>query len=124
MGHSTYKMIMQTPAMQQAFSRIEKVLVSKNAIPEADCKIVSSPKEAVGYLKDKDFKTAILAGGLQTYNSFLSEGLVTDLYFSIVPVIISDGGIIAPQSETLLSFKLAGQSMLAEDIIQLHYTKE
>ncbi len=123
MGHNTYRMIRQVPAMKALYSGIEVVVLSRKAPESPEYKVVATPEEAVAYLESKGLETAVVAGGLQAYNSFLDSGLVTDLYFSTVPVIIGDGGVLRTREENVLSFKLAGQHLLTPEVIQLHYSK-
>ncbi|MCC8134908.1 MAG: dihydrofolate reductase [Tannerellaceae bacterium] len=123
-GHRTYQMIMQTPAIKEAFTGLDIVVLSEKEGENSDYTVVSSPEQAVNYLKTQGHRTIILAGGLQTYNSFLDKELVTDMYLSIVPVIIGNGGILKTTGNTILNFKLAKYQILVENIIRLHYSKE
>ncbi len=122
-GHATYNMIMQAPEMKQAFAGIEKVVLTHKAAETPDYKAVSSPGEAVRYLKGKGYHSLILAGGKETYNAFLNEDLVTDMYLSIVPVIVGNGGILATEGSKTVEFRLSGQQTVAEGILQLHFSR-
>jgi dihydrofolate reductase len=122
-GQVTYNVVMSAPAMQQALAGIEIVVLSNQNRENTGCTTVSSPEKAIEYLKGKGCENIIVAGGAQTYNSFLNAGLVTDMYLSIVPVIIGNGGILTLKGDTVLNFKLAEQKMIVDGIIQLHFTK-
>ncbi|MCC8087954.1 MAG: dihydrofolate reductase [Rikenellaceae bacterium] len=123
MGRSTYDMIMSVPGMKEAYTGIEVVMLSENHEHNPNSKVVASPEQAIDYLENKGYESVVIAGGLHTYNSFLQKDMVTDMFLSVIPVVIGNGGILGTDGDTVINFKFAGQKLLTENIIQLHFRK-
>ncbi len=80
----------------------------------------ATPAGILTDLEIRGFKEVIIAGGAGVYSLFLKEGLVTDLYLTVEPIIFGAGiplidGIDSKRLELVESKKLGEQSVL------LHY---
>jgi dihydrofolate reductase len=106
-----------------AFADIDIVVVSKSAKEIPGTTVVGSPQEALNYLQEKGYQTALLSGGADLHNAFLGEGLVDEAIFNVVPVLegkglnlLLDKGQYQHKDVQLLDFKSLGGG-----VIQLHY---
>lgn len=124
MGRATYEMIMGNPEMKAGFAGIGIIVLSTRKEEADGVATASSPQEALEYLSGKGYGATVIAGGLKTYNSFLESGLVDEIFLSVIPVIINDGGILRNGSGMVSAYKPAGQKLLTPDIVQLHYAKK
>jgi len=121
-GKKTYDFFQQIPtASQDAFSGIEIVLLSASPLIVDKHQVVSSPEEAIKYLAAKGFGEVAVGGGTQTYNSFIENELVTDIYFNISPLVTGGGGVLVDDIDLTTKFKLADHTV-HDDFIQLHLT--
>ena len=122
-GKSTFNEMQQFPGgVAQIFPGVEVVILSGSKDTPEGYKVAATPAEAVEYLKEKGFGNIMVGGGTQTYNVFLEMGLVTDIYFDYIPIIIGDGGIMGT-GDLFLKFKLVEHKLLTDDIAQIHLTK-
>ncbi len=117
LGRATYEM--SVPIIRQSFPMLDVVVLTSQKIEGVHA--VATAREAVAYLEAKGYETATVVGGTMTYNAFLSEGLADDIYMNLIPLFISDGGIIGPASG-IVQYQLA-ECDTNGDIIQLHYTR-
>ncbi len=79
-----------------------------------------APKELIDRLKQEGHDAVVVAGGSSVYSQFLRDGLVTDLYLTVEPVLFGDGvpfasGVSRTQFVFVESRPLGPQSIL------LHY---
>jgi dihydrofolate reductase len=109
--------------IQQIFPGIEVVVISRSSNEANDCKVVRSPEEAVNYLREKGFEEIVVGGGVQIYNIFLNRGMLTDIYFNYVPVIVGDGGTLGTANDLLTYFEPMDHKLLDEGIVQVHLRK-
>jgi dihydrofolate reductase len=103
--------------------KIDMVLVSQTIEEIPGVKVVSSPKEALTYLQAKGYTTTLLAGGAALHNTFLSQGLVDELIFNVVPALEGKGlNLLLDQDRyQYQEVKLLGFQSLGNNIVQLHY---
>lgn len=106
------------------FTDIDIVVVSKTVKEIPGIKIVESPQEALNYLHEKGYETALLAGGADLHNAFIGQGLIDELIFNVAPVIEGKGLNLLLDTEhyqykdvELLDFKSLGSG-----VVQLHYS--
>ncbi|MFC7523150.1 dihydrofolate reductase family protein [Parapedobacter sp. GCM10030251] len=122
-GKKTYETFQQIPSDQkEAFSGIEIVLLSTEPFATDNPKVVNSPEAAIKYLSEKGFEEIAVGGGTKTYNSFIENDLVTDIYFNISPLVTGGGGVLANNADLNTKFRLASHTV-NEEFIQLHLTK-
>jgi riboflavin biosynthesis pyrimidine reductase len=67
------------------------VVLSKSVKEIPGAKVVESPQEALNYLQEKGYKTALLSGGAELHNAFLSQGFVDEIIFNVAPVLEGKG---------------------------------
>ena len=109
--------------IQQLFPGIEVVLLSRSNSEAYGCKVVHSPEEAVNHLQEKGFEEIVVGGGVQVYNIFLNRGMLTDIYFNYVPVIVGEGGTLGTATDLLTRFEMMEHKLLNEGIVQIHLRK-
>jgi dihydrofolate reductase len=105
------------------FADIDIVVVSSSIKEIPGIKLVGSPQEALNYLQEKGYPTALIAGGTDMHNAFLGHGLVDELIFNVAPVLEGKGFNILLDKDhyqykdvQLLDFKSLGGGA-----VQLHY---
>jgi dihydrofolate reductase len=99
---------------------IETIVLSHSPLKNDGASVVASPTEALDLLEKKGFDTALVGGGAQLVKSFLSQGLVDELYINIYPL-ISKGSTLALSENFQASLELIGVDKLSADIVQVHY---
>jgi len=76
---------------------VETVVVSSresSALPKTGFKNVTfadSPSKALEILSKKGFSSVLVGGGSRLADSFLDSGLIDDIYFDIMPIILRNG---------------------------------
>ncbi|HEY5826197.1 MAG TPA: dihydrofolate reductase [Cyclobacteriaceae bacterium] len=124
-GRKTFEIIQQFPGgIKQIFQGTEIVLLSNADEPGRELKVMDTPEKAIRYLAGKGFTETVIGGGTQTYNAFLNQGLITEMYLNIIPVITGNGGIIGTNDELFTAFKLSEYKALSDSIVQLHLSKQ
>ncbi|TAL49971.1 dihydrofolate reductase [Patescibacteria group bacterium] len=78
------------------------------------------PRELLDDLTAQGVTTVALAGGSSIYSQFLQEGLVTDLYLTIEPVLFGNGVPLASGFERT-DMRLVESIPLNDQAILLHY---
>ena len=109
--------------VQQIFPGAEVVVMSTTAHSASSYNVVHSPEEAVNYLQGKGFEEIVIGGGTQIYNVFLNRGIVTDIYFNYVPVIVGDGGVLGTAADLLANYDLVQHKLLDGNIVQIQLRK-
>ncbi|MDA4111666.1 MAG: dihydrofolate reductase family protein [Thaumarchaeota archaeon] len=99
---------------------IEMVVLSRSPLKYEGVNVAASPSEALSLLEKKGFETALVGGGAQIVSTFLSQGLVDELYINIYPL-IGKGSTFATSENFQASLELIGVDKLSSDIVQLHY---
>lgn len=105
------------------FAGLDIVVISQSVKEIPGVKVVGSPQEAIKSLQEQGYETALLAGGADLHNAFLSHGLVDELIFNVVPVLegkglnlLLDKGHYQYKDVQLLDFRSLGSG-----VVQLHY---
>lgn len=123
LGRKTFEIFEQFPGgVKGMFAGAEIVLLSSGNI-ETDLKVAKSPEEVIEYLSEKGFSEVAVGGGVETDNAFFDKDLVTDIYFNINPIFVGDGGILGNNVEVVTKYLLAEQSVIADNIMQIHLVK-
>ncbi|MFB6456837.1 dihydrofolate reductase family protein [Chitinophaga sp. Hz27] len=124
LGKKTFEMLQQVIGnVKAAFPGIELLLIAGSSIPDTGVHVVGSHEEAISYLTAKGYQEIAVGGGTITYNAFLDNDLVTDIYFNIHPVIVGNGGVLGADNELATRFKLVSSKEIGDNIVQLHYDK-
>lgn len=123
LGRRTYELILQNPDVKQFFDGVDIVILSGTNEAIEGYKVVETPEQAIKYLATKGHSEIIIGGGIATYNTFLQQDLVAELYMNIIPVITGNGGVIGTKDDLLLNFKLTDHKLLTNNVLQLHLSK-
>lgn len=119
-GRRTFD-LMRDRIAQESFSDIEVVIVSRRSLQAEGVSVATSPHEALQHLGRKGFDTALVGGGAQLDSSFLSQGLVDEIYLNVEPAIMSKGLRLVTREDFEASLALLDTTELSDSTIQLHY---
>jgi dihydrofolate reductase len=81
-----------------------------------------SPEEVIAELEKRGFKEALIAGGGALNGSFLTDGLVDEMYLTVEPLLLSSGVHLFEHADFRRDLELIGTEKLSENEIQLHYS--
>ena len=102
-----------------------RVIVMTRSPHESDMEGVEftseDPKTLVDRLQTEGHDKIAVAGGSMIYSLFLREGLVTDLYLTIEPVLFGSGVPLASDLDRI-DLKLVETSLLGEQSVLLHFS--
>lgn len=73
-----------------------------------------NPKDLIKRLENKGFQTGYLVGGAHTNTQFFKQGLVTELWQTVEPVILGEGNGIIGDEVTEISLELIESKKLNE----------
>lgn len=80
-----------------------------------------SPVEILKDLETRGYQRVVIGGGAQIYTRFLKEGLVTDIYATVEPILFGEGvSFLNEKLMTRLQFEES--RMLNDHAIMVHYT--
>ncbi len=79
-----------------------------------------SPKELLFRLSQEKCERVVVAGGSSIYTQFLKDGLITDLYLTIEPVLFGQGVPLATDFDRI-NMRLVEAKTLGEAAVLLHY---
>lgn len=104
---------------------VEIVVVSNSTLPATErLTVVKSPHQAIEHLEGRGSSEILVGGGAQLYSSFLSLGIVDEIYLNVSPTVQSKGLPVKADGEFYFGFRLAQVTKLTEDIVQLHYKRD
>lgn len=121
-GRRTYE-IMQDDGDINYFNDLPMVVVSrrKNIKLVSPAHVVArSPRQAISYLQNQDFKTALVAGGASLNASFTASNLANELYLDLQPKILGNGVPLFRGETFEKKLKLLGVKKTGNGIV-LHY---
>lgn len=125
LGRLTYEYITSHKKYRFPFSGTTAFVMTsrgiKNRWPGRVIPIQNSPREAIRLLKRKGFKTLFLAGGAKLLSSFMAEGLVDEIYLTVVPIAIGNGIRLFHEAEFEKRLKLLGIKKFSSGTFRLHY---
>ena len=78
------------------------------------------PVELLQHLASEGVETVVVAGGGAVYSRFLQEGLVTDLYLTIEPVLFGDG-VSFVSDINRITMRLEEVIQLNDQSVLIHY---
>ncbi|MGO9412513.1 MAG: dihydrofolate reductase family protein [Spirochaetia bacterium] len=119
-GRRTYE-LMTRQASEGGAAEIETVVVSHSSFEGKAVEAVSTPQEALRYLAQKGFETALVGGGAQLDSSFLSEGLVDVIVLNVEPFATARGTFLGVARGFDADLHLVGTAKLSDDIVQIKY---
>lgn len=80
-----------------------------------------SPAELIKELEGRGFSEVAICGGSTIYRQFLTSGVVTDIYLTVVPKLFGQGlSLFDAEVDTNLS--LESSELLEDGAVLLHYT--
>lgn len=105
------------------FAGLDIVVISKRIQEIPGATVARSPREALDYLQQKGHQTALVSGGADIHNSFLSEGLVDEVIFNVAPVFEGKGLNLLTDSERyqFRPVELVDCKPLGGGVVQLRY---
>ncbi len=80
-----------------------------------------SAEEVLEELARRGFSEALIAGGGALNGSFLTDGLVDEIYLTVEPILLSSGIHLFENADFRRELALIGTEKIADDEIQLHY---
>jgi dihydrofolate reductase len=121
-GRKTFEGMLASGGVQDLID-LDIVVVSSSNKKIPGVTIASSPQKALQLLKEKGYHTALLSGGADLHNSFLTKNLVDEIILNIAPVLEGKGLnlVINKTNYTFKPIQLLKVKSLGNDIINLHY---
>jgi dihydrofolate reductase len=106
------------------FADIDIVVISKSVTAIPGVKVVRSPEEALNYLEARGHQSALVSGGADIHNSFLSQGLVNEVIFNVAPVLEGKGLnlLIDEDNYCFKHVQLLDCKPLGSGVVQLRYS--
>lgn len=80
-----------------------------------------SPAEILKLAQDRGHSEIVVAGGGETYGTFLKSGLIDEIFIDVEPYIFGQGIRFFPESDFELNLKLLETKNLSDQTVQLHY---
>jgi dihydrofolate reductase len=121
-GRHTYD-LMKTKLNQRAFPGVELIVVSKSHSKFEGATVAASPLEALSYLEQKGFSTALVGGGAKLDSCFLDQGLIDEIYLNIEPFLAKSSTFVTNENLER-NLKLVSTTKLGDNILQLQYKVE
>lgn len=109
-----------SPEAKALFQGIEMLVLSKGPAV-AGYTFVSSPAEAMAYMEAKGASELAIGGGVGTFNAFIDQELVTDLYLNINPILLGNEGVLGTNPALHTTFNLK-ETRTQHGFVQLHLT--
>ena len=122
-GRRAYE-IMRKNGDFKNLQNIKVVVVTKNSSTQLEStlhSVAKSPKSAVTLLAKQGFEKILVAGGGMLNGSFISEGLIDEIFIDIEPVAFGKGIKLFGENNFEAKLKLLGTKQLSPNEIQLHY---
>jgi dihydrofolate reductase len=119
-GSRTYD-LMRGLASRPGFPNIKLVVVSHSR-SESGVATATSPERALRFLESEGFDAGLVGGGAQLDGSFLSQGLVDEMYVNIEPSVVK-GNPFALSEGFEAELCLIGVTRLSDGVVQLHYNR-
>jgi riboflavin biosynthesis pyrimidine reductase len=104
-----------------SLAEVAYVVVTTDPAPREGAHVAATPEAALAYLAGRGFSTALVGGGAATDASFLSRGLIDELYLNVEPVLTGPGLTIPARAGATTPLTLVGTARLSPDIVQLRY---
>jgi len=80
-----------------------------------------SPEEILEDLAARGFEEALLVGGGELNGSFITDGLVDEVYLTLEPLLLGEGVKLFGNSGFRRELELLDMNKISENEIQLHY---
>lgn len=80
-----------------------------------------SPEEVVEELKKRELQEVVIAGGGELSGSFMTDGLIDEIYLTVEPVVFGQGINLFEHGEFKRNLELLDTKKISDNEIQLHY---
>jgi len=122
LGRRTYEIMKEVNEFEKLGFPIT-VVVSHSANRGSSGKtvFVSSPREAIAVMQEKDVDEMIVGGGSTLNAGFFEEGLLDEIYLDIDPLLFGRGIKLFAETNAEAKLCLLEVIKLSEDTIRLHY---
>ncbi len=122
-GRRTYE-IMHRNGDLKNLENIKVAVVTKNSSTQLEGTshfVAQSPKSAIALLTERGFEKILIGGGGMLNGSFMSEGLIDEIFIDIEPVAFGKGIKLFGESDFGAKLRLVDTKQLSPNEIQLHY---
>ncbi|MCD0470355.1 dihydrofolate reductase family protein [Flavobacterium sp. JAS] len=122
-GLNTYRLFSSNPNALEAFKGVEIAVLSASCKEELEGVTVLKNIDAVmEFYQVKGHSKIFVAGGAYTYQSFLKEGHADEFYINYLPILTAAGALLVSQMPSDKTLELKENKLIAENIVQLHFT--
>ena len=122
-GRRTYEIMCRNGDFKN-LENIKVAVVTKNSsiqLENASHFIAPSPKSAIALLAEQSFEKILVGGGGMLNGSFMSEGLIDEIFIDVEPVAFGKGIKLFGDSDFETKLRLIDIKQLSPNEIQLHY---
>ncbi|WP_410877773.1 dihydrofolate reductase family protein [Myroides sp. DW712] len=120
-GRQTFDHFQTFSAEVKALFQGIEILVLSKGPAVAGYTFVSSPAEALSYMEAKGASELAIGGGVGTFNAFIDQELVTDLYLNINPILLGNEGVVGTNPALHTAFHIQ-DARTQYGFVQLHLT--
>lgn len=121
LGRRTYEIMKSVDEFKKLNYPTVVVVSSDNYYEDETIKFVTSPKEAVRFMKKKGFKEIVIGGGSKLNASFLNDGLIDEVCIDIEPMLICKGIKLFSETNLEAKLKLLEARKLSKNVVRLRY---
>ncbi|HBC72360.1 MAG: Bifunctional deaminase-reductase domain protein [Candidatus Amesbacteria bacterium GW2011_GWB1_47_19] len=125
MGRKTYEEYLTLPSSDWPNpEHTTVILTSRPSLPPNGFKIIltpDGPQGAVSVMSKLGKKEIVVAGGNQTWTSFMKEGLVDEIFLDIEPLALGNGKALFQGADFNIQLEFLSSKPLSPQTLQLHY---
>ncbi len=122
-GLNTYRLFSNNPNALEAFKGVEIAVLSSSCKEELEGVTVLKNIDAVKeFYKAKGYSKIFVAGGAYTYQSFLKEAHADEFYINYLPILTAAGALLVSHIPADKILEVKENKLIAENIVQLHFT--
>lgn len=122
-GRRTFEQLLKAGG-RSAIPKIDLVVVSRSSFQSPGVTAVPSPREALQYLEQKGFDTALVGGGAELDSCCLSQDLIDEIYLNIEPTMTHKGITLTLEDRPDTKLQLIETTKLSPQTLQLHYSTQ
>ncbi len=119
-GRKTYEVMIKNNEFKR-LGDVKAVVISRTLKIDQGRAVVKSPGEALTFLQQQGFSTALVCGGGKLNSSFMKEKLIDEIYLDLEPIILGKGINLVNDVEFEAKLQLIGIKKMSRDEVQLHY---
>ncbi len=119
-GRKTYEIM----KFENEFAKIGNpfvVVISSDRREEDDAKFEQNPINALSLMQANSYEEVLVAGGGQLNSVFMKEGLVSEIYLDIEPLMFGRGVKLFADNDFEEKLELLDVKKLSQHTVQLHY---